>query len=91
MYGPSSSMVDDYTAERRKTERERERERERKVFVCFPHYITGGPTTQREEVLYEKEKFFKFHCVCVCVCVCVCLCVCVCVYVCVCVCVCVCL
>ena len=29
MYGPSSSMVDDYTAERRKTERER------KVFVCF--------------------------------------------------------
>jgi hypothetical protein len=36
--------------------------------------------------LYEKEKFFKFHCVCVCVC----LCVCVCVYVCVCVCVCLC-
>ena len=30
MYGPSSSMVDDYTAERRKTERERE-----KFFVCF--------------------------------------------------------
>ena len=55
MYGPSSSMVDDYTAERRKTERERERER--KVFVCFPHYITGGPTTQREEVLCEKIKF----------------------------------
>ena len=79
MYGPSSSMVDDYTAERRKTERERERE----VFVCFPHYITGGPTTQREEeVLYEKEKFLNFI-----VCVCVCLCVCVCVYVCVCVCV----
>ena len=41
-------MVDDYTAERRKTERERE------VFVCFPHYITGGPTTQRER---EREVF----------------------------------
>ena len=50
MYGPSSSMVD-YTAERRKTEREREKRK------MFPHYITGGPTTQREEVLYEKEKF----------------------------------
>ena len=49
MYGPSSSMVD-YTAERRKTEREREKRK------MFPHYITGGPTTQREEVLYEKEK-----------------------------------
>ena len=59
MYGPSSSMVDDYTAERRKTEREREREREREKFLyVFSHYITGGPTTQREEVLYEKEKFF---------------------------------
>ena len=42
MYGPSSSMVD-YTAERRKTERE-------------GGPTTGGPTTQREEVLYEKEK-----------------------------------
>jgi hypothetical protein len=30
--------------------------------------------------LYEKEKFFKFHCVCVCVFVCVCVCVCVCVF-----------
>ena len=77
MYGPSSSMVD-YTAERRKTERER------KVFVCFPHYITGGPTTQREEVLYEKEKLNFSLCVCVCVFVCVCVCMCVCVCVCVC-------
>ena len=34
--------------ERRKTERERKGK-------CFPHYITG-PTTQREEVLCEKEK-----------------------------------
>jgi hypothetical protein len=34
----------DYT-ERRKTEREK----------MFSHYITG-PTTQREEVLCEKEK-----------------------------------
>ena len=51
MYGPSSSMVDDYTAERRKTERERKGK-------CFP--ITCGPTTQRErerEVLCEKIKF----------------------------------
>jgi hypothetical protein len=44
----------DYTAERRKTERERER----KVFVCFPHYITGGPTTQREEVFCMRKKNF---------------------------------
>ena len=51
----------------------------------FPHYITG-PTTQREEVLCEKEKFLNFI-----VCACVCVCVCVCVFVCVCVCVCVCL
>jgi hypothetical protein len=36
------------------TERE-ERLRERKG-KCFPHYITCGPTTQREEVLCEKEK-----------------------------------
>ena len=48
VYGPSSSMVD-YTAERRKTERERKGK-------CFSHYITCGPTTQREEVLCEKEK-----------------------------------
>ena len=53
MYGPSSSMVD-YTAERRKTERERER----KVFVCFPHYITGGPTTQREKKFCKRKKNF---------------------------------
>jgi hypothetical protein len=38
-------------------EREREREREKFLYV-FSHYITVGPTTQREEVLYEKEKFF---------------------------------
>ena len=44
MYGPSSFMVDDYTAERerergreRRRERERERERE-KENVCFFHY-----------------------------------------------------
>jgi hypothetical protein len=35
--------------ERRKTERERKGK-------CFSHYITCGPTTQREEVLCEKEK-----------------------------------
>ena len=44
------------TQQREERLREREREREKKVFVCFPHYITGGPKTQREEVLYEKEK-----------------------------------
>ena len=54
MYGPSSFMVDDYTAER---ERERGGEREREKFLyVFP--ITCGPTTQRErEVLCEKIKF----------------------------------
>ena len=55
-------------------------EREREKRKMFPHYITGGPTTQREEVLYEKEKFLNFI-VCVCVFVCVCVCVCVCVFV----------
>ena len=39
-------MVDDYTAERRKTERERE-----KFFVCF---TSSCPTTQRER---EREVF----------------------------------
>jgi len=39
--------------ERRKTERERKGK-------CFSHYITCGPTTQREEVLCEKEKILKF-------------------------------
>ena len=65
MYGPSSFMVDDYTAERERErererggERERERERERKVFVCFFPLQKFSKTTQREEVLYEKEKFF---------------------------------
>ena len=46
MYGPSSFMVDDYTAERererereREGEREREREREREKFLyVFSHY-----------------------------------------------------
>ena len=52
---------------------ERLREKRGKMYV-FP--ITGGPP-QREEVLYEKENFFKFHWVCVFVCVCVCVCVCV--------------
>ena len=37
MYGPSSSMVDDYTAERRKTEREREREREKENVSPLHH------------------------------------------------------
>ncbi len=44
MYGPSSFMVDDYTAERerergreRRREREREREREKFLYVFF-HY-----------------------------------------------------
>ena len=59
------------------TDFEEERLREKRKNVCFHHYITGGPTTQREEVLYEKEKFLNFSvCVCVFVCVCVCLCVC---------------
>ena len=52
MYGPSSSMVDDYTAERRKTEREREKRK------MFPHYITGGPTTQREKKFCMRKKNF---------------------------------
>ena len=47
MYGPSSSMVDDYTAERRKTERERERERKGK---CFP--ITSRAALQHREKKY---------------------------------------
>ena len=38
------------------TDFEEERLREKRKNVCFHHYITGGPTTQREEVLYEKEK-----------------------------------
>jgi hypothetical protein len=75
VYRPSSSMVD-YTAERRKTEREREKRK------MFPHYITGGPTTQREEVLRERKIKFLNFIVCVCVFVCVCVCVCVCVFVC---------
>jgi hypothetical protein len=41
-------MVDDYTAER-------EREREGKCFFPLQKF---SKTTQREEVLYEKEKFF---------------------------------
>ena len=51
MYGPSSSMVDDYTAERRKTEREREREREKFLYV-FP--ITSPAAHHRE----REKKFF---------------------------------
>jgi hypothetical protein len=35
------------------TDFEEERLREKSL---FPHYITTGPTTQREEVLCEKEK-----------------------------------
>ena len=37
MYGPSSSMVDDYTAER-----ERERERERALAVIAINVIKAG-------------------------------------------------
>jgi hypothetical protein len=38
--------------EKRKTEREREK---RKL-----HYITCGPTTQREEIFFFREKFLNF-------------------------------
>ena len=58
MYGPSSFMVDDYTAEReregeREEERERERERERKVFVCFFPLHHGRPynTERRRSIV----------------------------------------
>ncbi len=63
VYGPSSSMVDDYTAERRKTEREK-----RKMF-------SPGPTTQREEKFCMRNfNNINFSlCVCVCVFVFVCL------------------
>ena len=47
VYGPSSSMVDDYTAERRKTERERE-----KFLYVFP--ITSRAALQHR----EKKKLF---------------------------------
>jgi hypothetical protein len=48
VYGPSSSMVDDYTErERRKTERERERERE--MFSPLHH---GRPyNTERRSIV----------------------------------------
>ena len=49
VYGPSSSMVDDYTAERRKTEREREK---RKMF--FP--ITSRAALQHREKKYCMRK-----------------------------------
>ena len=49
MYGPSSSMVDDYTAERRKTEREREREREKFLYVF--------PITSRAALQHREKKF----------------------------------
>ena len=42
-------MVDDYTAERRKTEREK-----RKMFPI----TGGGPTTQREEKFCMRKKNF---------------------------------
>ena len=51
MYRPSSSGVD-YT-ERRKTER--------KKFLYVFTITSSGPTTQREEVLCEKEKFLNFY------------------------------
>ena len=56
MYGPSSSMVDDYTAERRKTERERER----KVFVCFPHHLRPY-NTEREKFCVRKKNVKIFE------------------------------
>ena len=43
----------DYTVER-----EREREREREKRKMFPHYITGGPTTQREKKYCMRKKNF---------------------------------
>jgi hypothetical protein len=50
VYGPSSSMVDDYTErERRKTERERERERN-----VFP--ITSRSALQHREKKYCMRK-----------------------------------
>ena len=53
MYGPSSSMVDDYTAERRKTERERE-----KFLYVFP--ITSRAALQhREKKFCMRKKNFK--------------------------------
>ena len=94
MYGPSSFMVDDYTAERereRGRERRREREREREKSFCMFFPITSRSALQhREKKKYcmRKKNFLNFI-VCVCVCVCVFVCVCVCVYVCVCVFVCV--
>ena len=53
VYGPSSSGVDDYTAERRKTERERE-----KSFCMFSPSPAALQHRERErEVLCEKIKF----------------------------------
>ena len=49
-------MVDDYTAERRKTERERERER--KVFVCFPHHLRPYNTEREREKFCVRKKNF---------------------------------
>ena len=51
-----TSMMVDYT------DFEEERLREKKVFVCFHHYITGGPP-QREEVLREikMKRFLNFY------------------------------
>ena len=43
-------MVDDYTAERRKTEREREREREKSFCMFFP--ITSRAALQHREKKY---------------------------------------
>jgi hypothetical protein len=36
------------------TQQREERLREKRKNVCFHHYIIGGPTTQREEVLREN-------------------------------------
>ena len=59
MYGPSSSMVDDYTAERRKTEREREREKEN---------VSPSPAHHREKKFCVRKKneikFLNFIKVC---------------------------
>ena len=51
------------TQQREERLRERERERERKVFVCFPHYIIGGPPQRERErisVRNKNETVFKF-------------------------------
>ena len=57
MYGPSSFMVDDYTAEReregeRERERERERQREKSFCMFFPlHHGRPYNTERRRSIV----------------------------------------